>query len=212
MASRANDIGFIFTPESKRTVSARQVGDWLRVVGRPNGKRLVAVFADDSLAVIERIVRELPIDVVQLHGHESPEAAAAVRRRTGKVVWKAVRHGDRSLEIMRTYAGIADGYVVDTKVRGQLGGTGLTFDWTAVPAYMNEARRLGAICLIAGGICPENIDRLLSYRPMGIDIASGIETNGRKDKQQIEKIEQRVWMNHDRTVTDGRDGAKRAIR
>jgi phosphoribosylanthranilate isomerase len=93
---------------------------------------------------------------------------------------------------MRQYAGVADGYVVDSRVSGAWGGTGVAFDWSNVPFYLEEAARQAVPCFIAGGITPENVERLLAYRPYGIDISSGIEENGEKSVEKMKEIEKKV--------------------
>ncbi|GGL47144.1 N-(5'-phosphoribosyl)anthranilate isomerase [Sporolactobacillus putidus] len=202
MASQADYLGFIFTPRSKRTVRPDQVAEWLEDVGGIKKKKLVGVFADDSIELIEKVLQIVPLHVIQLHGEEQPPYVEQVKSRTGKTVWKALHHEKGTPEKMRWYAGLADGYVIDTKVKGAIGGTGVSFDWDSVPGYMAESTRQHAECLIAGGISPENIESLLSQNPVGIDIASGIETNFRKDGRLIRKIEEKVRMQNDQAATD----------
>jgi phosphoribosylanthranilate isomerase len=195
--SRADFIGFIFTEKSRRTVSAREVSDWLKQLGPIAGKKLVGVFANDSFRFIEAVHEMAPFDVVQLHGSESPEQLERIKDLLKLPVWKALHHDNRTLRLMHQYDGLADGFVVDTKVSGQFGGTGVSFDWTNISDYMREAERQDVPCFIAGGVTPENISRLLSLQPIGIDIASGIEHACHKDREQIRKIEEKVWVNGD---------------
>ncbi|WP_018962199.1 phosphoribosylanthranilate isomerase [Sporolactobacillus vineae] len=202
MHSRADYLGFIFTQKSRRAVSPLQAADWLDQAGPAGHKQIVGVFADDPMDLILKTARTVRIDVIQLHGGESPQYAAAIRKKTGIRVWKAIHHGASSLNEMRLYEGYVDGYVIDTKVAGQFGGTGIAFDWHQVPLYTEEARRQGKICLIAGGIRPENVGDLLRYGPEGIDISSGIESNFHKDSKQIRKIEEKVCGVYDQTAAD----------
>lgn len=192
LASSADFIGFIFTKKSRRTVSAEQVKNWLHVLTVPVEKKIVGVFADDSAETIEKVVRTVPLDVIQLHGHERPEDVLSIRAITRRPVWKALHHDREALARLRTYEGSANGYVIDTKVKGALGGTGVSFDWDRVPDYMEEAARQHVLCLIAGGVGPGNIQELLSKHPAGIDIASGIEHRARKDSGLIHQIEEKV--------------------
>ncbi|RYL94891.1 phosphoribosylanthranilate isomerase [Sporolactobacillus sp. THM7-4] len=204
MAGKADYIGFIFTKKSRRTVTAVQVRDWLDQVQCSGRKKLVGVFADDPVERIESVLNTVPLQVIQLHGHESPRELRLIRSRTRTTVWKALHHGVNTLEKMRAYSGSTDGYVIDTKVKGQLGGTGVTFDWESVPEYMQEASRQRVPCLIAGGVTPANIARLLAYRPDGIDIASGIEDGFQKSSLLIRKIEEKVWdFNDQRAERNG---------
>lgn len=191
-ASRADYIGFIFTEKSKRTVQPQQVADWLRRTPLRPGKQLVGVFADDAEETIAGTLGHVALDVLQFHGNETPEFVRRIKQTSGRRVWKTLHHGADTQLQMQRFAGLVDGYIVDTKVAGQLGGTGQSFDWASVPGYKAEAARQGVRCLIAGGIRPQTITRLLSFRPDGIDIASGIERNDQKDGTLIQLIEEKV--------------------
>jgi phosphoribosylanthranilate isomerase len=190
LASGADYLGFIFT-ESKRNVSPEEVKRWLALASLGD-KQLVGVFVNASVDQIASVTEQLPLHVVQCHGHETPAELAVVKEATRLSVWKAIHHDDGALETMKQYAGVADGYVVDSRVAGAWGGTGVSFDWEAVPRYLEEAARQGVPCFIAGGITPDNIERLLAYRPDGIDISSGIETDGRKDPAKMKQIEEKT--------------------
>lgn len=202
MDSRADYLGFIFTRKSRRAVSPFQAAAWLKQTGTMTKKEIVGVFANDSIGFIEKTARIVGLDVIQLHGNESPEFAAEIRKMTGVQVWKVLHHSCLALNTMRLYEGHVDGYVIDTKVSGQLGGTGLSFDWHHVPLYTQEAGRQRATCLIAGGIRPENVGSLLRYHPDGIDISSGIETDFHKDCERIRKIEEKVCGINDQATAD----------
>ncbi|MBB6283205.1 phosphoribosylanthranilate isomerase [Geobacillus subterraneus] len=190
LASGADYLGFIFA-EGRRNVSPREVKRWLAPASLGD-KQLVGVFVNASVDQIVSVTEQLPLHVIQCHGRETPAELAAVKETTRRTVWKAIHHGDGALEAMKQYAGVADGYVVDSRVVGAWGGTGVSFDWEAVPRYLEEAARQGVPCLIAGGITPDNVERLLAYRPDGIDISSGIETDGRKDPVKMKQIEEKV--------------------
>lgn len=200
MSSRADYLGFIFTEKSRRAVTPVQAADWLEQAGPVAGKQIVGVFADNSTNFVSNTARSVHLDVIQLHGGENPEYAEAIRRNTGIRVWKVIHHSPSALNEMHLYEGCVDGYVIDTKVAGKLGGTGVAFDWGQVPLYMEEARRQGNMCFIAGGICPENVSDLLLYHPEGIDISSGIEKDFQKDKERIQKIEEKVCGTDDQTA------------
>jgi len=189
-ASGADYLGFIFA-KSRRNVSPDEVKRWLTPMAL-GGKQLVGVFVNDSVDRIAAVARQLPLHVIQCHGHETPAELAAVKEATRRAVWKVIHHGDGAIEAMKQYAGVADGYVVDSRVVGAWGGTGVSFDWKAVPRYLEEAARQGVPCFIAGGITPDNVERLLAYRPDGIDMSSGIETDGRKDPAKMKRIEEKV--------------------
>ncbi|MFT8319225.1 MAG: phosphoribosylanthranilate isomerase [Sporolactobacillus sp.] len=204
IASRADYIGMIFTEKSRRTVTGEQAANWLKRLA-PHQKKLVGVFADDTLDQIQRVLRQVPLDVLQFHGGESPQFLSRVKAITRRSVWKAIHHRPDAREEMRAFTGIADGFVIDTKVSGQLGGTGISFDWAAIPGYQAEAARQKALCFIAGGVMPENIGSLLRYQPAGIDISSGIERNFHKDRTLILKIEEKVLKQDDQATPAGEE-------
>ncbi|WP_079479335.1 phosphoribosylanthranilate isomerase [Halobacillus salinus] len=192
-SSSATHIGFIFVKRTKRYVRPEQVGRWLKTV-RPNQK-LVGVFVDPTISEIEEVLRFVPLDVIQLHGKETVGTLLSVKEATGLPVWKVIHHEQDGEKQMDIFQGVADGYVIDSKVKGADGGTGVKFDWEAVPKYKKIAHEQDVPCLIAGGINPGNVADLLSYEPDGIDLSSGSETNEQKDLAKIQAIMKEVERN-----------------
>ncbi|WP_270179050.1 phosphoribosylanthranilate isomerase [Alkalihalobacillus sp. CinArs1] len=188
--SHATHAGFIFA-NSPRRVEGETVGRWLKDFP-PNGKKIVAVFVNPDLEEIADIVRSVPVDIVQLHGSENASFATKIKQMTGKEIWKVIHHRQSAIEDMELFAGIADGYVIDTKLPGQWGGTGKKFDWESIPSYKKEAHKQGVPLFVAGGINESNVTELLSYQPDGIDLSSGIEHNDGKDRNKIEKLQGRL--------------------
>ncbi|MFT4413090.1 phosphoribosylanthranilate isomerase [Fredinandcohnia humi] len=195
--SNASYIGFIFA-NSKRFVNPLLVKEWLKKVSFEN-KKLVGVFVNADISYIDSVLSQVPLSVIQCHGTETPQYVIQLKKTTKIQVWKVIHHEEGSLENMKGFQGIADGYVIDTKVKNLWGGSGTSFDWKYIPHYIEEAKRQGVPCLIAGGIHVGNIEQLLKYEIDGIDISSGIERNGKKDKQVIETIEKWVNKNVERT-------------
>ncbi|MBM7661255.1 phosphoribosylanthranilate isomerase [Bacillus mesophilus] len=189
--SMADVLGVIFAP-SKRNVTKEQVKAWLETKPLPPTKRLAGIFVNESLETIKETCEEIPLQIIQCHGIETPADLKEIKKATGLVVWKAIHHDDTSLEYMRTFQSIADGYVVDTKSPKAWGGTGQSFDWASIPNYLKEAEIQGVPCFIAGGVKVENIKELLEFNPIGIDLASGIEVNEQKNKDLIQRIENEV--------------------
>jgi phosphoribosylanthranilate isomerase len=188
--SQADYLGVIFA-KSKRRVEPNRVKEWLKEVDMKD-KQLVAIFVNAQLKEIENALNELPIDVIQCHGTESVSETAEIKARFNKTVWKALPHDEGTLANMRAFAEAADGFVIDSKVKGAFGGTGQTFDWSSVPIYSEAAGKMNKTLFIAGGIQPENVDELLWLSPLGIDISSGIERNEKKDKSLLVRLEERV--------------------
>jgi phosphoribosylanthranilate isomerase len=190
LSSTADYIGFVFA-DSKRRVSRKQIQEWLTVHEKKE-KKLVALFVNETAETIRTIISSLPIDIIQCHGNESAEEIDKIKRTTKLTVWKAIHHNEEALNLMKTYHGIADGFIVDCKVGNQWGGTGVSFDWTYIPTYLNEGKKQGVPVFIAGGINPDNIEHVLDYQPDGIDVSSGIEENGRKSRKLIRQLEERM--------------------
>lgn len=182
--SKADFLGFIFA-ESKRCVTPSQVIEWLNkaVVSQ----KIVGVFVNASIEEIDYVRNEIPLDIIQCHGEETPEYILTLKSRCSLPIWKVIHHSQNGLQLMKQFDGLVDGYVIDSKVNGQRGGTGVTFDWAAIPHYEKEAESQNVPYFIAGGINPRTVKELLQYNPMGIDLSSGIEENGQKsDKIKIE--------------------------
>jgi phosphoribosylanthranilate isomerase len=188
--SAANYVGFIFA-KSKRQVRADEVKQWLKAV-RLNDKKLVGVFVNAPISQIESVIKEVPLSIIQCHGTETETQIYAIKERLQLPVWKVIHHSKSAVQKMKDFSGLADGYVIDTKVEGAWGGTGISFNWSYVPAYLEEAEKQGVKCFIAGGVRSENIEELLRFKPHGIDISSGIEENERKSSEKIERLEEKV--------------------
>lgn len=188
--SIADYIGFIFA-ESKRKVEPEQVKTWLKKTNI-GSKKIVGVFVNPEYHELENALYHLPIHVIQFHGNEPVEQIAQIKETFKGDVWKALHHHPQTLEEMAVYNSVVDGFVIDSRIKGQWGGTGVSFDWNAVPKYIEFAALNNKYCFIAGGVNEFNMKELLSYKPYGIDLSSGIEENNRKSKDRILKVEERV--------------------
>jgi phosphoribosylanthranilate isomerase len=189
-SSQAEYIGLIFA-ESKRRVDPKMVKTWLEEVDI-TGKKLVAVFVNPTAKELTDVLTNLPIDVIQFHGNESYDDIKKVKENFVGTIWKALHHHPKTLEEMDFFKNIVEGFVIDSRIKGQWGGTGVSFDWSAVPRYIEFSRDTNKLCFIAGGVNESNIEKLLTYHPQGIDLSSGIEEDNRKCKDKIERIEERV--------------------
>jgi phosphoribosylanthranilate isomerase len=189
--SKADYIGVIFAT-SKRRVAAQQVQAWIKNKPVPSNKKLVGIFVNASMTEIQSVIERVPLDIIQCHGNESPEHLSQLKLNTRLTVWKAIHHDEMSLEKMKAFEATADGFVVDTKSAHAWGGTGTSFNWSSVPDYLEEAKKQGVPCFIAGGVCDRNISELLNYQPIGVDLASGIELEEGKNVALIQSIEKEV--------------------
>lgn len=187
----ATHIGFIFFPKSPRHLKPADA-EQLRKAAK-NRAKVVAVTVDADDATLDEIVRELAPDMLQLHGHETPERVAYVKKRYGLPVIKAfaVREA-HDLEVIAAYKGIADRFLFDAKPpKGSdlPGGNGVSFDWALLDA-LDE----GVDYMLSGGLNAGNIaEALQNTRAPGIDVSSGVErAAGEKDVRLIREFFQAV--------------------
>lgn len=180
-------VGFVFAP-SKRQVTAEQVAELTRGYVGTGTRKLVGVFVNHSIEEIGRIAEIAGLHVLQLHGDETPEVCQQLRERTGLAVWKAwgVRHDERDAELA-TYHGKVDAVLLDN----ERGGTGERFRWESIP-HLREV--LPDVPLfVAGGLNADNVGALLeTYAVDGVDVSSGVETDGTKDPEKISCFVTRV--------------------
>ncbi len=167
----ADYIGFVFAPRSRRHLTPERAME-LRRLFAP-GIRAVGVFVDETAGWAAGLLADGVIDIAQLHGRENEVFLRRLRARTGAPVWQAFQV--RSVEdIHRAAASGADLVLLDA---GR--GCGETFDWSLI-------RGLERPYLLAGGLGPENVgEAVRRLRPFGVDVSSGIETDGTKDYHKM---------------------------
>lgn len=183
-AAGAAYAGFVFFPKSPRHLTLEVARDL--ALTAPVGLAKVGLVVDADDAMLDAIVDSVPLDMLQLHGHESPDRVAEVRSRYRLPVMKAVGVADESdLPALLDYSLVADQILVDAKPpRGAAlpGGNGLAFDWRLV-----AQRRWLRPWMLAGGLTPENVAeaiRLTNARQ--VDVSSGVESApGVKDPARI---------------------------
>jgi len=169
--SGADAIGLNFWPGSPRCVTLERAAEIVAAVR--GGPRIVAVFVDAGDARIDEVRTAIPVDVVQLHGHESP---ADCERFGPDEHYKAVR----TLDELGLYR--CRHYVFDAAVPGLPGGTGVAVDG----ALARQATRRASV-ILAGGLRPETVAAVVrDARPYGVDVASGVEERqGIKDRARL---------------------------
>jgi phosphoribosylanthranilate isomerase len=181
---RAEYVGFVFFAKSPRNVTLREAAALgTRLAGRANA---VGLFVDAGDAVIDEAVEAARLDVIQLHGSETPERVAALRARFTLPVWKAVSvAGKADIERAAAYAGAADLVLFDAKAPKGAdlpGGLGLAFDWSLLAGY-----RAPFAWGLAGGLSPDNVAQAIreTGAPL-VDVSSGVESApGVKDEARI---------------------------
>lgn len=192
--SDADYVGFVFA-NSKRQVTPKQVSNWVRNVEVGPDQQFVGVFVNERLENIQHAVNQASLHVVQLHGTETPQFVELVKKACNVAVWKVIHHDEHALLRMDEYRHVADAFLIDNKSNSAWGGTGTAFDWSFVPQYVEKAHSFQKPCFIAGGVNATNVCELMKHKPDGIDLASGVETNLRKDKQKIIELQERVTTN-----------------
>ena len=177
-------IGLMFFARSPRNVSLAQARELALLV--PMGIAKVAVMVDPDDAMLDDLVAQVPLDMLQLHGHETLARVAAVKARFGLPVMKVVGVADASdLAELDLYARVADQILVETKPAKDAilpGGNGLPFDWRLI-----AGRRWPVPWMLAGGLTADNVAeaiRLTGARQ--VDVSSGVESApGVKDAAMI---------------------------
>ncbi|ANF98868.1 N-(5'-phosphoribosyl)anthranilate isomerase [Paenibacillus bovis] len=193
-------IGFVFA-RSKRQVTAHQAGELIEMLRQwPEGQRpqSAGVFVNPELDELVRITHEAPLDIIQLHGKESPEFCRQVREKLGVQVFKVIslssnpQQSDTAAQL-EMYKGTVDAFLLDTYDPLYGGGSGKTFAWDQIHAYHEWTAEHQIPLFVAGGLNPENVKSLLSGYPLeGIDVSSGVETDGIKDIAKIKSFVERA--------------------
>ena len=180
----ARYLGFVFFAKSPRNVSLETAAALAAEV--PPGVAKVALVVDAGDAPLDEIIARVPLDMLQLHGRETPARVAEIRARHGLPVMKAVGIAEESdLAKLDAYMGVADQILVDAKPpKGAAlpGGMGVPFDWRLI-----AGRHWGKPWMLAGGLTPENVAQAITLTgARQVDVSSGVETApGVKDADLI---------------------------
>ncbi|MCM5559641.1 phosphoribosylanthranilate isomerase [Pleomorphomonas sp. NRK JP5] len=182
LSAGADLVGFVHFPKSPRHLPAESAAALARQVGTRAKTVVLTVDAEDGL--LDHLVTTIAPDAIQLHGRETPERVAEVRRRLGLTVIKALGIGSaEDVASARPYAGTADLLLYDAKPpKGATrpGGLGVTFDWSLLAGAPTPF-------LLSGGLDPTNVDEAVRrVRPSGVDVSSGVESApGQKSEARI---------------------------
>lgn len=164
-------IGFVFAPKSKRYVTYRKAAE-LKSRLSPEIKA-VGVFVNECPQETAKLLKNGIIDMVQLHGGEAEDDITRLRRLTDRPIIKAFRI-ETAYDIKAANQSTADYILLDSGA-----GTGTVFDW-------GLANSIGRPYFLAGGLDADNVaDAVRALRPFAVDVSSGIETDGLKDKAKM---------------------------
>lgn len=177
-------MGLVFAP-SKRQVTVEQAEILVeelhkQCINHYDTKvvKTVGVFVNETLDNLVRIADTANLDAVQLHGDEDEAFIQSLKERTNVEVWKAIQIRSAA-DVEKWIDSSADMLLFDAYHKDERGGTGEVFDWSSLDAFERPF-------MLAGGIDSTNVARAIrTVRPYGIDISSGIETNGVKDDEKI---------------------------
>ena len=185
----ADFLGFVFVPGARRQLTRETARDIIREYRRlrgPGGPRLVGLFADQPQDEVDSTARHCGLDMAQLCGDEPSEYWQGLSLPVIKMV-KVHENGPVDTVVARVstlvdrVASLGHTVVLDKHHAGEKGGTGRSFDWRIAGAI--------AAChdfFLAGGLTPENVARAIDVaHPWGVDVSSGVETDGVKDTQKI---------------------------
>ena len=184
--SGAQSVGLVFYPPSPRSLDPDTAAELAGLV--PEGVTKVGLFVDPDNTLLNTVLALVPLDMVQLHGEESPARCRDVRERTGLPVMKAIKVAtENDLDVAHAYTGAVDWLMFDAKAPASMinalpGGNALTFDWTLL-----AGQNWPVPWMLAGGINADNVtDAVGAAGATMVDVSSGVETApGRKDPARI---------------------------
>ncbi len=174
----ADALGFVFFTKSPRHIFPEQATDIIKRL--PPFVQTVGLFVNEDLDIVNTTADLCGLDLVQLHGEETPEFCQSVKRR----VIKAFRVKDiTSLEEIRSYHVAA--CLLDAWSPSAYGGTGKTFNWEIAAATVASGH-----VILAGGLTPENVAEAVQIvKPYAVDVSSGVESEpGKKDARLMQRF------------------------
>lgn len=182
----ADFLGFVFFPKSPRAVTADRVVEMTADLPPDiwDEVKTVGLFVDPEDADLDAVFRVLRLDVVQLHGHETPERVEFIRLEYGVEVIKAIGVATADdLDAAKPYAGVADYLLFDAKPPAgadRPGGNAVSFPWEVMQQWQDDT---GTPWFLAGGLTPETVaEAMRQSGAPGVDVSSGVEVApGEKD-------------------------------
>ncbi|HEV2563806.1 MAG TPA: phosphoribosylanthranilate isomerase [Microvirga sp.] len=186
LGAGADMVGFVRFPKSPRHVSL-DLGHRLSLQARGRAQRVV-LLVDPGDEDIAQAIEAINPDLIQLHGHETPERVAAIRSMVKRPVMKALGIAQASdLQALRPYAGGVDHILLDAKpprtAEALPGGNGISFDWRLLDGLDPKLS-----FMLSGGLTPDNVAEAIRLtKPRAVDVSSGVESGpGLKDPARIE--------------------------
>ncbi len=194
--ANADFMGFVFVPGARRKLdmsSAKTLIDSYRDSTGSGGPALVGLFADQPLDYVNEVIEQCGLDYVQLCGQEATEYWANVNSKVIKSISADISTDNvkNDSNLFKDSKKILDNDAIplyDKFEKGQLGGTGKSFDWTSIEGFSDSID-----FILAGGLNPENVGNAIQrITPWCVDVSTGVETDGRKDPDKILKFSEEV--------------------
>lgn len=195
---RPDYVGFILTP-SKRQVTVFQAATISRLL-LPSIQR-VGVFAKETAEEIAETASLLDLDGIQLHFDTTPEFLTDLKKQISHFwfphrpfLWQRIpvpacaQPQEDLIARIASFADLTlfDGLLLDTCQGGRDGGTGKTFSWQSAGDFVENISPKGPDIIVAGGLTPENVaDAVAFFEPYAVDVSSGVETGGIKDRNKV---------------------------
>ena len=186
-------VGMVFVPGRRRRIEpgiALVITDGLRAIS-PEGPKSVGLFGDQPLDEVLDTIAIAGLDYAQLCGEESLDFCSTVLEHAGVIKVLHVSDDDHPdafanvADQIDTFTAAGCTVTLDSQVAGLHGGTGQSFDWRIAAQLAVDGRRF----LLAGGLTPANVaEAVAAVRPWGVDVSSGVETDGAKDYAKIRQF------------------------
>ena len=183
VAGGATFVGLMFVQKSPRFVATP---DAAKLAVRAESVQRVGVFVDPTDAQLERVLAQVPIEIIQLHGNETPQRVETIRTRTGRPVMKAIAIGDAAdVTAAKAYEDVADWLLFDAKppTSGSLpGGNATAFDWKLL-----TGTKWRKPWMLSGGLTAANVAQAVKASgTVTVDVSSGVEDKpGHKSPERI---------------------------
>ncbi|WP_317954264.1 phosphoribosylanthranilate isomerase [Paenibacillus chitinolyticus] len=210
-----SQIGFVFAP-SRRRITPERASEMISFLHEraEQGHRVpktVGVFVNPTRDELADVLSVAKLDIIQFHGEEAPETCRSIKEQFGVELWKVssikneeppvnessfsdIKDGVNGwIQRLDPYRDAVDAVLIDTFDPVYGGGSGRTFSWDCIPAARKWSLSAGMPLIVAGGLNPDNVGDLIEqYEIDGVDVSSGVETDGVKDIAKIAAFVERV--------------------
>lgn len=182
--SGANFIGFVFAP-SKRKMKPEDAQKIAQSI--PPSIKKVGVFVNETVDHMHHIGQLVGLDTIQLHGDEPAKVSEQLSRLSYKVIRAVPANQLDFFQKNKHYP--CDYFLLDSPPKKHRGGSGEPFDWAIISNIPIDRSKI----ILAGGLSPENVREAIEFvKPAGVDVSSGVETNGVKDQRKIKAFIENV--------------------